>query len=72
MDVAQEPGELDGKGSPEVAVDGPETVSDGHGLRDEAGAPRHLRRGGCRGGQEAVPKLVRPGASDAGKDRGVA
>jgi hypothetical protein len=30
MDVAEEPGELDGKGGPEVGVDGPGTVCDGH------------------------------------------
>ena len=40
LDVAQEPGELDGKGNPEVGVDGPETMYDGHGLPDEAGASR--------------------------------
>ena len=43
LDVAQEPSELDGKGSPEVGVDGPGTMCDGHGLPDEAGASRHLR-----------------------------
>jgi hypothetical protein len=44
LDVAQEPGELDGKGSPEVGVDGPGTVCDGHGLLDEAGASRSYER----------------------------
>jgi hypothetical protein len=29
--VIQEPGELDGKRSPEVGVDGPGAVRDGHG-----------------------------------------
>jgi len=67
--VAQEPGELDGKGSPKVGVDGPGTMCDGHGLRDEAGASRYLRTKGCRGGQEAVPKLVRLGAGDAATNR---
>ena len=66
LDVAQEPGELDGKGSPEVRVDGPGTMCDGHGLPDEAGASRHLRAEGCGGGQEAVPKLVCLGACNAG------
>ena len=69
LNVAQEPGELDGKGSPEVGVDGPGTVRNGHGLRVEAGASRHLRVEGCRGCQEAVPKLVRLGARDAGRNR---
>ncbi len=69
LDVAQEPGELDGEGSPEVGVDGLGTVCDGHGLRDEAGASRHLRAEGCRGGQETVPKLVRVGARDARANR---
>ncbi len=69
VDVAQEPGELDGEGNPEVGVDGPGTVCDGHGLRDEAGASRDLRAEGCRGGQEAVPKRVRLGAGDAGANR---
>ena len=69
VDVAQEPGELDGEGNPEVGVDGPGTVCDGHGLRDEAGASRDLRAEGCRGGQEAVPKLVRLGAGDEGTNR---
>ncbi len=72
VDVAQEPGELDGEGNPEVGVDGPGTVCDGHSLRDEAGASRHLRAEGCRGGQEAVPKRVRLGACNAGTDRGFA
>ena len=66
MDVAQEPGELDGKGSPEVGVDGPGTIWDGRGLRDEAGASGHLRADGCWGGQEPVPELVRSGAHYAG------
>ena len=69
MDVAQEPGELDREGNPEVGVDGPGTVCDRHGLRDEVGASRHLRAEGRRGGQEAVPKLVRLGAGDAGANR---
>ncbi len=72
VDVAQEPGELDGEGNPKVGVDGPGTVCDWHGLRDEAGASRHLRAEGCRGGQEAVPKLVCLGAGDAWTDRGFA
>ncbi len=69
LDVAQEPGELDGEGSPKVGVDDPRTVCDGHGLRDEAGASRHLRAEGCRGGQETVSKLVRLGAGDEGANR---
>jgi hypothetical protein len=42
VDVAEEPGELDGKRVSEVGVVGPGTVSDGHRLLDEAGASRHL------------------------------
>ncbi len=38
VDVAQEPGELDGEGNPKVGVDGPRTACDGHGLPGEAGA----------------------------------
>ena len=34
--VVPKPGDLEGKTSPEVGVDGPETMSDGHGLPDEA------------------------------------
>jgi hypothetical protein len=67
--VTYHEGELDGKGSPQVGVDGPGTVCDGHGLRDEAGAARHPRAEGRRGGQEAVPKLVRLGAGDEGTNR---
>jgi len=69
LDVAQEPGEPDGKGRPEVGVDGPGTMCDGHGSPDEAGASRYLRAEGCQGGQKAVPKLVRLGARDAGANR---
>ncbi len=69
VDVAQEPGQLDGEGNPEVGVDGLGTVCDGPGLRDEAGASRHLRAEGCRGGQETVSKLVRLGAGDAWANR---
>ncbi len=69
VDVAQEPGELDGEGNPEMGVDGPGTVCDRHGLRDKAGASRHLRAEGRRGGQEAVPELVSLGARDAGTNR---
>jgi hypothetical protein len=68
--VTQEPGELDREGNLVVGVDGPGTVRDGHGLRDEAGASRHLRAKGCRGGQEPVPRLVRLGAHGEG-DRAV-
>ncbi len=49
--MAEEPGELDGKGRPEVGFDGPRTVRDGHGVRDEAGASRHLIIEGRRGSQ---------------------
>ena len=55
-----------------MGVGGPETVCDGQGLGDEASASRHLRLVGCRGGQEAVRKLLRLGACDTGTDRGVA
>ena len=65
MDVAQEPGELNRKGNPEVGFDGPGMVSDKHELRDQAGALRQLRAGGCRGCQEALPEFIRLGASGA-------
>ena len=39
--VAQEPGELDGEGSPKMGVDGSGTMREGYGLRDEAGASGH-------------------------------
>jgi hypothetical protein len=45
------------------------TVRDGHGLGDDAGASRHIRADECRGGKEAVPKLVSLGASDARVNR---
>ena len=72
MDVAEEPGELDGEGNPEVGVDGCGTVRDGYGLRDEAGASRHLSMEGCGRSQEAVRELVRVGPGDEGTNRGVA
>ncbi len=72
MEVAQEPGKLDGEGDPQVGVDGPGTVRDGHGLRDEAGASRHLPMEGRRGRQETVRDLVRLGEGDEGADRRVA
>jgi hypothetical protein len=40
--VAEQPGELDREGDLEVGIEGAGTVCDGHGLRDEAGASRHL------------------------------
>ena len=49
--MAQEPGELDGKGSSKVGGNGLGTVCDGHGLRDEADASRHLRMEGRREGR---------------------
>ena len=70
--MAEEPGELDGEGNPEVGIDGSGTVCNGHGLRDEAGASRYLPMEGCGRSQEAVRELVRVGPSDAGADRGVA
>ncbi len=72
VDVAEEPGELDGEGNPEVGVDGSGTVCNGHGLRDEAGASRHLSMEGCGRSQEAVRELVRVGPGDEGTNRGVA
>ena len=42
--MAEEPGELNGEGDPEVGVDGSATVCDGHGQRDEAGASRYLTK----------------------------
>ena len=70
--MAEEPGELDGEGGPEVGVDGSGTVCNGHGLRDEAGALRYLPMEGCGRSQEAVRELVRVGPSDVGTNRGVA
>ena len=46
--MTQEPGELEGKGGPEVGIDRREMVCDGLGLRDESGASRHLGMEGCR------------------------
>ncbi len=40
--MAEEPGQLDGEGSPKMGIAGPRTVCDGHCLRDELGVPRHL------------------------------
>ena len=48
---------------------GAQTVCDRHGLRDEAGALRHLQAEGCRGGEEALLKLVRVATSYAGAKR---
>ena len=70
--MAEEPGELDGEGGPEVGVDGSGTVCDWHGLRDEAGASRYLPMEGCGRSQEAVRELVRVGPGDEGTNRGVA
>ena len=70
--MAEEPGELDGEGGPEVGVDGSGTVCDWHGLRDEAGASRYLPMEGCGRSQKAVRELVRVGPSDEGTNRGVA
>ena len=70
--MAEEPGKLDGEGSPEVGVDGSGTVCNGHGLRDEAGASRYLPMEGCGRSQKAVRELVRVGPSDEGTNRGVA
>ncbi len=72
VDVAEEPGELDGEGNPEVGVDGSGTVCDGHGLRGEAGPSGYLPMGGCGRSQEGVRELVRMGTGDKGADRGVA
>ncbi len=71
VDVAQQPGQPDGEGSPKVGVDGTGTVSDAHGLRNEAGASRHLRMEGSWDRQETVRQRVRVCAIDAGTDRGV-
>ena len=70
--MAEEPGELDGEGGPEVGIDGSGTVCDWHGLRNEAGASRYLPMEGCGRGQEAVWGLVRVGPGDEGTNRGVA
>jgi hypothetical protein len=49
-----------------------ERGGNGHGLRDEAAASRHLRMEGRRGREETVRQRVRMGASNAGTDREVA
>ena len=67
--MAQEPNKLDGEGDPQVGVDGSGTVCDGHGLRDEAGASRHLPIEGCGRSLKAVPEMVGLGARDAGRNR---
>ena len=72
MNEAEEPGEPDGKGDSKVVAASPGTVWVGHGLRDEAGASRHLRMGGCGGSLKSVRQLVRMGAGNAGANRGVA
>jgi hypothetical protein len=64
--MAQEPGELDGEGNPELGFDGPGTVCDRHGLGVEARFLRHLRMKGCPGGQKTAPELVCLGAREAG------
>ncbi len=69
LDVAQEPGELNGKGSREVGVDGPGTMWHGHGLLAKADASKYPRAEGCRRCQESVPQMVRRGAPDAATDR---
>jgi hypothetical protein len=58
LNVAQEPGELDGKVNPAAENDGPETMYAKHKLPYEEGAPRHLRAEGFRGNNEGVPKLL--------------
>jgi hypothetical protein len=62
VEVVEEPGQMDGKGNPEMGVNGHSTVCDGYDLREGAAASKHLRAEGCRRGSEAVPKLVRLGA----------
>ncbi len=43
MDVAEEPGELEGKGDPGLGVDGSRKVCDGHGPRiPDGGIHDHL------------------------------
>ena len=62
--MAQEPSELDGEGTPEVGVDGPEAAYGRHGLRKDAWVSRHLRLEGGRGNQETSPH---PGTSEVGR-----
>jgi hypothetical protein len=64
-DLAQKAGEFNGKRDTEYCGDGPGTMCDGDGVRDEASVSRHLRAERCWGGPESVPKLVRVGAGDA-------
>jgi hypothetical protein len=70
--LAEEPGELDGEGNPEVGVDGFGTVFNGHGLRDEVGASKYLPVEGCGRSQKAFREMVRVGPGDEGPNRGVA
>ncbi len=58
MDVAPEPGEMGGKGSPKVGGNSPGNVCDGPCLPAEAGVSSYLTAAGCRSGQKALPKLV--------------
>ena len=51
-------------GNLEVGIDVPGTVCDMHGLRDEAGASKHLRLDGSEVSQDAVRQLVRVGAAN--------
>ncbi len=71
MNLVQEPGQLEGEVVPQMGIDGPETVCEGHDLRNEAGGSRYLRTEGHRGREETVRQRVCVGASDTGVHRGV-
>ncbi len=58
--MAQEPAELDRTKNPKVGVDGPGTVRNGHRLRDETGASRHLTSGRTPGRPESWSKTGAP------------
>jgi len=69
MDVAEEPGQLHGKGGTEMGVDALGTVRDGPICRDEIGASGYLPKEGCRGSPETVQELLRLRAGDAASNR---
>ncbi len=70
MDVAQEPGELDGEGSPEVGAYGLGTgCVTGMACEMRLVLQGISERKEVEEGQEVVPKLARVGARDAGANR---
>lgn len=71
MDLAPEPGQLDGEGRPNMGTAGAKTVSDGHFPRDKAGTSRRLRMQRRWGRQETGRHRLRGGARNAGTVPGV-